>query len=225
MTAPSDPKATREPLAEEQEIILRLGDILPRVPAYYLKPGPHDTMSEIHFTVEELAEKISRGRVSVPLARLSSVCPEVFRDGTAFPNEQEVALPLQKVLEQVGLVVPKSDAGNAIPAEQLAEARARASRILESTAPAAPAPPPPPPAEPEPAAPAILPTISKAISAARSFFGLLGLHDEAPAVGAKPAVVSPAVSAEPSPSPPARETPEPPPPVQTAPPIQSPPEP
>src|SRR5277367_1756823 len=100
MTAPSVPIEAPEFHEEEQEIVLLLGDILPRVPPHLLKPGPHDTTPQIRFSVEELAAKISRGRVSVPLQRLSSVCPEVFRDSSAFPGEQEVPLPLQKLLEQ-----------------------------------------------------------------------------------------------------------------------------
>src|ERR1700678_4220969 len=100
MTAPGDPEVTPEASEEEQEIVLRLGDILPRVPAQFLKPGPHDTMAQVRFSVDELAEKIARGRVNVPLNRLASVCPSVFRDSTAFPGgEQEIQLPLQKLLE------------------------------------------------------------------------------------------------------------------------------
>jgi hypothetical protein len=112
----------------------------------------------IRFSVDELAEKISRGRASVPLERLASVCPDVFRESSGFPGEQEIQLPLQKLLEQVGLVAPKASSGNGIPKEQLARARAEATRIIEeaSAAPQTPPAPVPPPVAPVPA-PAPLP--------------------------------------------------------------------
>ena len=164
MSVPCDP----EPHEEEQDIVLRLADILPRVPAHLLKPGSHDAMSCVRFTVEELAEKIAHGRVSVPLARLASACPEVFRDSESFPADQEIQLPLQKLLEQVGLVAPKPPAANGIPGDQVAQARAQASRIIET------ANPPPDPEAHE------APGISKAISTARQFFGLFGRFKPSP---------------------------------------------
>ena len=137
MTAPCDTEGTPEAREEEQEIVLRLGDILPRVPGHLLKPGPHEPMSKIRFSVDELAEKISRGRASVPLERLASVCPDVFRNSSGFPGEQEIQLPLQKLLEQVGLVAPKASASNGMPKEQLTQARAQAGKIIEGAAAAA----------------------------------------------------------------------------------------
>jgi hypothetical protein len=153
MPAPCDPESPPEAREEEQEIVLRLGDILPRVPSHLLKPGPHEAMFKIRFSVEELAEKISRGRASVPLERLASVCPEVFRTSSGFPGEQEIQLPLQKLLEQVGLVAPKGSSLNGMPKEQIAQARAEASRIIEAAA-AAPAPPATPAISTAPVVPA-----------------------------------------------------------------------
>jgi len=132
MTAPCDPESAPERQEEEQEIVLRLGDILPRVPGHLLKPGPHEARSTIRFSVDELAEKISRGRASVPLERLAAACPEVFRESSGFPGEQEIQLPLQKLLEQVGLVAPKGASPNGVPKEQVAQARAQAGRIIEA---------------------------------------------------------------------------------------------
>jgi len=174
MTAPGDAEANPEPREEEQEIVLRLADILPRVPSHLIKPGRHDPMAEVHFSVEELAEKIARGRVSVPLRRLAAAWPNVFCNGDDFPGEQEIQLPLQKLLEQVGLVAPKPPAPSSIPGDQIAVARAQASRIIE----AAQAPPAAPPAAPT--AP-----IAKAISAARHILGILG-RSKGPAEQAAP---------------------------------------
>lgn len=132
MTAPCDPEASPEPGKEGQHIVLRLGDILPRVPDHFLKPGPHDTLAKICFSVDELAEKIARGRVSVPLERLASAYPNVFKETNAFTGEDEIQLPLQKLLEQVGLVAPKSHSPNGMPKEEIAKARIQASRILQA---------------------------------------------------------------------------------------------
>ncbi len=210
MTAPFEPESAPEAQEEDQEIILRLGDILPRVPAHLLKPGPHDSASRVRFSVEELAEKIARGRVSVPLERLSSACPDVFRTTNSFLAQEEISLPLQKLLEQVGLANPKTGFGNgAIPKDQLAQARAQASRILEASA---PAPPPPPPSDPPASPPVQSFRISKAIATARQILGVFGRPaDTAPdgpasrdAVAEKPAEASRAANEA---APAARDTP------------------
>jgi hypothetical protein len=201
MTAPCEPETSPEPSDEDQEIILRLGDILPRVPPHLLKPGPHDTTAQVRFSIEELAEKISRGRVSVPLQRLASACPNVFRESTPFLAQEEISLPLQKLLEQVGLAAPKQPSPNGIPKEQLAQARAEASRILEANAP----PPPPDP----PAPPPVIPRIAKALATARHILGVFGRQNEAVAPGGgvieKP-VEANASQVETQPAPAARDT-------------------
>src|SRR5580658_4473748 len=125
MTAASDPQTTPRS-GEESEIVLRLGDILPRVPDHLISPGPHDFSAQIRFSLEELAEKIARGRVTVPLERLATAYPGVFRATAAQPAEKEIPLPLQKLLEQVGLVARKPPSPNGLPVDQIAQARARA---------------------------------------------------------------------------------------------------
>ena len=191
MTAPSDSEGSAE-RDEDQEILLRLGDILPRVPEHLLKPGPHNTTAHVRFSVDELAEKIARGRVSVSVERLAAVCPEIFCDGAAFSGEEEIQLPLQKLLEQVGLVAPKTPAVNGIPPEQIEQARTQAARIIEvaSTLPTT---------DPKPSSP-ISPTVSKenatdapspqpagiakALSTARHIFGFFGRASDSSAQGA-----------------------------------------
>ena len=227
MNASCAPESAPETPDDEQEILLRLSDILPKVPPHLLKPGPHDTMAQIRFTIDELAEKISRGRVSVPLQRLSSVCPEVFRDSGAFPGDQEVPLPLQKLLEQIGLVVPKPAGSNGTPGDQFAQARAHATKILQAGSANTPAPavPPVPAAPPPTPPPAISPAIAKAISTARQLLGLFGRQNISappPATAREPANEVPPAQPPPTPSTESAETPAP---VQTAPPMQSTPEP
>jgi hypothetical protein len=181
MTFPSESEASPDPPGEEQEIMLRLADILPRVPVHLLKAGPHDDASQVKFSVDELAAKIARGRVTVPFKRLSSACPAVFRDSQEFPGEPEIQLPLQKLLEQVGLVAPRAAGGNGVPRDQVAQARAQAERIMEEarqspTTGAAFTPPREPVrSRPAPEIPAPNPGgIGKAISTARNIFGRFG---------------------------------------------------
>jgi len=224
MTAPSDPEDSAAAREEERAIVLRLSDILPRVPDELLKPGPHDPALEVRFTVEELAEKIARGRVTVPLERLSSVFPGVFRDKGAFPGETEVPLPLQKLLAQVGLVGRKSAAphaaGNGNPGEEVERARAEAGRIIEANA----ARPVPEFVTP-PSVHAV--RIGKAIQTARQIFGLFGRGNEEspePVQIQPPSDEKPEKPEEQSPPLVIEITPETPA-VQASPPIQPPPEP
>jgi hypothetical protein len=201
MTAPSDPEDAPELREEEPEIVLRLGDILPRVPPDLLKPGPHDTALQVRFSIDELAEKIARGRVSVPLERLSSAFPNVFRDKNNFPDEVDVPLPLQRLLDQVGLVARKT-APVAVPADQVSLARAEAGRIIEANA-----------SRPVPefaTAPSVHSVrIAKAIFTARQVFGLFSKPESGPKVeeGDQPAAVpengndQTAVKPEPTPPP------------------------
>ena len=217
MTAPSDPDATPEPRDEEQDLILRLGDILPRVPAHLLKPGPHDAMLPVRFSVEELAEGIARGRVSVPLERLSSIYPQIFRDTSASRGEQEIPLPLQKLLEQVGLMARKPPASNGMPPEQLAQARGEAGRIIKANAGT-----PVPTFVTPPSVHSV--RIAKAISTARQIFGLFGrAGDKSPQAADSKNVtnVNPKESEKQS----SPQTPKTPPVVQLSPPSLSPPEP
>lgn len=116
MTAPRDPQGPPETPEEDHEIVLRLGDILERVPQHLHKPGQHDPSIEVRFAVDELAEKMARGRVAVPFKRLADACPGVFKPGEDFPTEPEIALPLQKLLARVGLVARKGEARE--PAER-----------------------------------------------------------------------------------------------------------
>jgi hypothetical protein len=175
MTAPCDPEDAPEPREEENEIVLRLGDILPRVSPDLLKPGPHDTTLTVRFAIDELAEKIARGRVSVPLERLSTAFPNVFRDRINAPGETDIPLPLQRLLDQVGLVARnKAAATSSVPGDQVAQARAEAGRIIEANA-----------SRPVPefaTAPSVHSVrIAKAIFTARQVFGLFAKPTDTPA--------------------------------------------
>ena len=93
------------------EIVLTLGDILSHVPTQFLKTGMHDAKRELRFATGELTSDIARGRPTVPLSRIAAQCPDVFHSDIPAEGDLQVRLPLQKLLDQLGLqtsrVVPQ----------------------------------------------------------------------------------------------------------------------
>jgi hypothetical protein len=87
----------------DKEVSLRVGDVLGRIPVRFLKKGPHDVRGELRFNVREIFEKITRGRASLPLSKIAQLCPQLFRIEVGAIDDVEIPLPLQKLVEQVGL--------------------------------------------------------------------------------------------------------------------------
>lgn len=96
----------RAPGSADDTITLRIGDVLPRIPSQFLKPGPLDAKREIRFKVGSLSHDIARGRAAVSLAKIAELCPEIFRDALALADNVEVRLPLQKFFEQLNHYSP-----------------------------------------------------------------------------------------------------------------------
>ncbi|MEZ0256579.1 MAG: hypothetical protein ACAI37_14935 [Chthoniobacter sp.] len=86
------------------EIVLTLGDVLSRIPAPYLKPGNHDAKRELRFKINDLSSDIARGRAAVPLSRIAQLVPDIFTKEIGREEETEIRLPLQKLVEQIGLL-------------------------------------------------------------------------------------------------------------------------
>jgi hypothetical protein len=86
------------------EIVLTLGDVLSRIPAPYLKPGNHDAKRELRFKISDLSSDIARGRAAVPLSRIAHLVPDIFTRQVSRDEDMEVRLPLQKLVEQIGLL-------------------------------------------------------------------------------------------------------------------------
>ena len=177
------PVGSPDPSGKDEEVVLRLGDVLRLIPAELLKPGSHDRMRPLRLSVDELAKQIAQGRVSVPLARLASACPDIFMAPDKIPPQEEIALPLQRLLDQLGLVANRSPVQSNIPKEQVVQAREEAGRIL-NTAAGDPAQQPGRAELPQPFA------VAKAISAAKQFLGFFGRPAENSTP--PPAVVPPA---------------------------------
>ncbi len=150
---------TPPPPKHGHEIVLTLGDVLSRIPTQLLQAGLHDASRELRFAVDDLSADIARGRAAVPLSKIAALCPDVFAREIAPGDDSEIRLPLQKLVEQIGLLrgrPPGPAAPEEAPAKDSPPPREEPP-APETTAelPAMPAPPPPQIAA-EPAAPAPL---------------------------------------------------------------------
>ena len=97
---------TKTPLPPKRgdEIVLTLGDVLSRIPTQLLQAGLHDANRELRFAVDDLSADIARGRAAVPLSKIAALCPDVFAREIAPGDDTEIRLPLQKLVEQIGLL-------------------------------------------------------------------------------------------------------------------------
>lgn len=90
------------------EVVLRLEDVLPRIPVDLLADGTPDLRRELRFKVDDLSADIARGRAAVPLTRIASQMPELFREPVSESDTRLIRLPLQKLVEQIGFLPTKS---------------------------------------------------------------------------------------------------------------------
>ncbi|EDY21358.1 hypothetical protein CfE428DRAFT_0603 [Chthoniobacter flavus Ellin428] len=108
ISKPADRKpvvaSTVAPPPAADEIVLTLGDVLSRIPTQLLKPGMHDPKRELRFKINDLSSDIARGRAAVPLSRISQLAPEIFAKQVGPHEDMEIRLPLQKLVEQIGLL-------------------------------------------------------------------------------------------------------------------------
>ncbi len=93
-----------------EEIVLALGDVLSRIPSPYLKLGQHDPKRELRFSINDLSSDIARGRASVPLSRIAQLVPDIFVKEISRDEDTEIRLPLQKLVEQIGLLRSRPNA-------------------------------------------------------------------------------------------------------------------
>jgi len=92
------------------EIVLTLGDVLSRIPTQLLKSGTHDAKRELRFKIGDLSSDIARGRAVVPLSRIATHCPDIFQKEVTAAEDMDIRLPLQKLVEQIGLMRSNSPA-------------------------------------------------------------------------------------------------------------------
>jgi hypothetical protein len=96
--------ASAGPAPATDEIVLTLGDVLSRIPSHYLAAGAHDPKRELRFKINDLSSDIARGRAAVPLSRIAQLVPDIFVREVGRDEDMEVRLPLQKLVEQIGLL-------------------------------------------------------------------------------------------------------------------------
>ena len=135
---------TPPPPTRGHEIVLTLGDVLSRIPTQLLQAGLHDASRELRFSVDDLSADIARGRAAVPLSKIAALCPDVFAREIAPGDDAEIRLPLQKLVEQIGLLRGR-------PAGPAAEPAAPETALAKDLLPPREDPSPAPPAS-EPAA-------------------------------------------------------------------------
>jgi hypothetical protein len=102
LPAVENPPELKDPEPANREIALELGDVLTRIPAHFLHPGPHDRTRALRFQLDDLFSNIARGRATVPLSRIAEYCPEIFSAPITSAEDIDIPLPLQKVVEQIG---------------------------------------------------------------------------------------------------------------------------
>jgi predicted regulator of Ras-like GTPase activity (Roadblock/LC7/MglB family) len=89
------------PPGPDLPVVLELGDFLDRIPASLLQTGAPDRNRRVEFRSSELFSDLARGRASVAASVIYQKCPEVFSRAVGEGEDAEVALPLQKLVEQL----------------------------------------------------------------------------------------------------------------------------
>ena len=107
--APAAPVAPLQPafkpVAPDVTVSLEIGDFLDRLPTNFLKGDPVDRQQKVAFEASELYSDLSKGRASVPASVIYRRCPEIFSRPVSDTEDVEVALPLQKLVEQMGMAL------------------------------------------------------------------------------------------------------------------------
>ncbi len=174
------PQRAAEPAvlpSEPNEIVLIFGDVLPRIPVQFLRPGSHDLKRELRFHLEDLASDFSRGRAGVALSRIAEQCPECFNRVIGDDDDMEVRLPLQKLVEQIARI-------RSLPGAAPQTGSREPIRALRPPAPAwagAPVPPPSPVATPPLPPTSLVPPVADPVAPQEPSRPVSPIIQEAPA--------------------------------------------
>ena len=85
----------------EVTVSLEVGDFLDRLPPNFVQAGAVDRRRRVDFRASELYSDMTKGRASVPASVIYQKCPELFSRPVTDEEDTEVALPLQKLVEQM----------------------------------------------------------------------------------------------------------------------------
>jgi predicted regulator of Ras-like GTPase activity (Roadblock/LC7/MglB family) len=89
------------PAGPDVPVILEVGDFVDRLPSSFLQTAALDRQRKVEFRSSELYSDLTRGRASVPASVIYKKCADIFSRPVSPTEDIEVALPLQKLVEQM----------------------------------------------------------------------------------------------------------------------------
>jgi predicted regulator of Ras-like GTPase activity (Roadblock/LC7/MglB family) len=89
------------PPGPDVKVVLEVGDFVDRLPSSFLQAGTLDRQRKVEFRSSELYSDLARGRASVPASIIYKKCADIFSRPVTAVEDIEVALPLQKLVEQM----------------------------------------------------------------------------------------------------------------------------
>lgn len=95
--------------APERTIALRLRDVLPQIPAELVRSGALAPEHRLIFQAAELERGMASGRPAVSLRSIYQQAPALFTGEIGAEDARDVALPLQKVLQQFASFQVRAD--------------------------------------------------------------------------------------------------------------------
>ncbi len=109
LVAVAEPEAPLPPVQPEKDIYLEIGDFVDRIPREYLGNYQQYVKRRIAFRLGDIFADLSKGRATIPLQTLYHFCPEIFSKACTDAEPIPISLPLQKLVEQVGLFENRPD--------------------------------------------------------------------------------------------------------------------
>ncbi len=99
---PAGPEPSAPPMqVPEFTVALTVGDFIDRLPPGLLAASAPDRSQTVEFASSEFYSDLSKGRACVPASVIYEKCPAIFARPVSETEDAEVALPLQKVVEQM----------------------------------------------------------------------------------------------------------------------------
>jgi hypothetical protein len=94
---------------EADQVVLRLGDFIKRIPPNLLKSSELDLNRTLRFDLGDLSECVNEGISTVPLALLVKAIPHIFIDDIRDQQITEIRFPWARVLEIIRNPLAASD--------------------------------------------------------------------------------------------------------------------
>jgi len=99
----SAPRANgdRDAGVEPDQVALRLGDFIERIPCHLLKSGERDLNRTLLFDLDDLSERIAGGIMTIPLALVLEAAPDIFNEAAQNQQETEIRFPWLRIFEVI----------------------------------------------------------------------------------------------------------------------------